>query len=93
MPRATTASSDNNGATSAPNARRPTLATAARLAAANQLARGYGVLKGALPWVGTLAGAIWLLDPLNGFHMIAETTSVLGFLLYAAWATGLARAR
>jgi len=59
----------------------------------NQLARGYGVLKGALPWVGTLAGAIWLLDPLNGFHMIAETTSVLGFLLYAAWATGLARAR
>jgi hypothetical protein len=59
----------------------------------NQLARLFGVLKGPLPWVGSLAGAIWLLDPLNGFHMIAETTSVLGFLLYAAWATGLARAR
>lgn len=59
----------------------------------NQLARGFGVLKGPLPWLGSLAGAIWLLDPLNGFHMIAETTSVLGFLLYAAWATGLARAR
>jgi hypothetical protein len=59
----------------------------------NQLARMFGVLRGALPWIGSLAGAIWLLDPLNGFHMIAETTSVVGFLLYAAWATSLARAR
>jgi len=59
----------------------------------NQLARASGVLRGPLPWIGSLAGAIWLLDPLNGFHMIAETTSVLGFLLYAAWATGLARAK
>jgi hypothetical protein len=59
----------------------------------NQLARATGVLGGPLPWIGSLAGCIWLLDPLNGFHMIAETTSVLGFLVYAAWATRLARAR
>ena len=59
----------------------------------NQLVRIFGVLRGPLPWIGSLAGAIWLLDPLNGFHMIAETTSVLGFLLYAVWATGLARSR
>ena len=57
----------------------------------NLLARLSGVLLGPLPWIGGLAGAIWLLDPLNGFHMIAETTAVLGFLLYAVWAAGLAR--